>query len=252
MPEALNPKRVKPIIGGILSGGLSTRMGQAKDRIILPDGRPMLQHVLDVLLNVCNEVIVAGPELPLDLKENERVHFVKDNFGGLGPLGGIEAILSSGLARGYLIAGCDQPLLREEVLRWLIPEDRDMPCFYDSWENGVMQPLPGYYPVSWLADIRDALRRNRRALKALIADSDVVLKPIDAASKICLRSINTQDELKAYIANPVEFASIEQPNSKHAKDQKGRSGQDARAPGEKQKDQKPRNFGDCCDGRHNH
>lgn len=196
MPEPIKSKRIKPVVGGILSGGLSTRMGTPKDRIALPDGRSMIQHVVDVLLVVCNEVIVAGPELPLTLKESERVHFIKDNFPGCGPLSGIEAILSTGIARGYLIAACDQPLLTGKILRSLVPDDRDMPCFFDFTDNGYIQPFPGYYPVSWIADVRDSLRRNRRAIKTLIADSDVVLRPIDEGAAKCLRSFNSQEDLK--------------------------------------------------------
>lgn len=199
MPEALRSKKVKPIIGGVLSGGMSSRMGRPKDKIALWDGRSMLQHVLDTLLKVCNEVIVAGPEIPVDFEGSERVHFLKDNFAGQGPLGGVEAILSSGIGSAYLIVGCDQPLLKEELLKALLPDDPEMPCFFDMTENGILQPFPGYYPVSWLADIRDSLRRNRRSLKALIADSDVVLKPIDSELSKCLRSINTPDDLNSIL-----------------------------------------------------
>lgn len=195
--QASKNKRIKPIAGGILSGGLSSRMGTAKDRLQLPDGRSMIQSVLDALLLVCNEVIVAGSELPLLLKENERVHFVKDNYPGGGPLAGIEAILSTGYSDAYLIAACDQPFLNQELLRKLVPEQREMPCFYDCSHNGIIEPLPGYYPVSMLADVRDSLRRNRRALKSLIADSDVLLLEIEASSSQLLRSVNTPEEFKA-------------------------------------------------------
>lgn len=197
MPPDLKAKRIKPIIGGVISGGLSTRMGQAKDRLLLADGRSMLQHVLDSMLSVCKEVIVAGPQLPVQFNENERVHFIQDNFPGQGPLAGVEAILSSGYASGYIVAACDQPLLREDVLKMLIPDDPEMPCFFDLAESGIMQPFPGYYPVGWLSDIRDSLRRNRRSLKALIADSDVILKPIGASAADSLKSINTVADLKA-------------------------------------------------------
>lgn len=196
MPEPLKPKRIKPIVGGVLSGGLSSRMGQPKDRIVLPDGKNMIQHVVDALLLVCNEVIVAGPDLPLTIKETDRIHFVKDKFPGSGPLAGVEAILATGIARGYLISACDQPLLNEEILRMLIPDDRDMPCFFDFNKAGYIDPFPGYYPVKWLPEVRDSLRRNRRSIKSLIADSDVILRPVDEATAPYLRSINNQEELK--------------------------------------------------------
>ncbi|MBX9724809.1 MAG: molybdenum cofactor guanylyltransferase [Candidatus Obscuribacterales bacterium] len=217
MSEQTKTKRVKPILGGILSGGYSSRMGQPKDRILLADGRPMIQHVLDTLLSVCNEVIVSGPEIPVELNEDERVQFIKDNFPGKGPLAGIEAILSTGKARGYLIVACDQPLLKEELLRALVPNDRDVPCFFDLSESGYIQPFPGYYPVSWLPDIRDSLRRNRRAIKSLIADSDVILKDIDPNLKKYIRSINTQEDLLS-LNDPECDAAEQNTDSKHQHD----------------------------------
>jgi molybdopterin-guanine dinucleotide biosynthesis protein A len=190
-------KRVRPIVGAVLSGGLSTRMGMPKDRIVMSDGRLMIQHVIDTLLLVCNEVLVAGPKVPLSLEENERVSFVKDANPGQGPLAGIEAVLSTGIAKGYLIAACDQPLLKEDLLRKLIPEDMDMPCFFDANAEDFIQPFPGYYPVKWLPDVRDSLRNNRRAIKALIAESDVILRPFNKEIASCLQSINTREELQA-------------------------------------------------------
>jgi molybdopterin-guanine dinucleotide biosynthesis protein A len=186
----------RSIVGAVLSGGLSARMGTQKDRILLSSGKTMMQYVIDALLKVCNEVIVAGPEMPVFFQESASVKFIQDNFPGQGPLAGIEAVLSTGIARGYLIAACDQPFLNEKLFRMLIPDDQTMPCFFDYTEGGIIQPLPGYYPVSWLPDIRDSLRRNRRALKTLIADSDVILKPIDPDMAKHLQSINTQDDLE--------------------------------------------------------
>ena len=195
MPRQIKAKRVKPVVGGIISGGLSSRMGRPKEQIILPDGRSMIQTVMDALLAICNEIVIAGPEAPLQLVEDERVHFVKDNFPGAGPLAGVESILSTGLANGYIIVACDQPLLTADLLKSLVPDNRRMPCFFDLEDEGYIQPFPGYYPVSWLPDIRDSLRRNHRALKTLIASSQVIMKPIEAADVKLLQSINTEEEL---------------------------------------------------------
>ncbi|MBX9687997.1 MAG: molybdenum cofactor guanylyltransferase [Candidatus Obscuribacterales bacterium] len=195
MPESAKAGPIQPLLCGILSGGMSRRMGQSKDSIVLPDGRMMAERVIDAMLSISNEIVIAGPELPLVVKENERLHYVKDNYPGSGPLSGIEAILASGRAKAYLIAACDQPFLNPELMKRLIPKDKEMPSFFDFTANGYIQPFPGYYPLSWLPEIRDSLRRNRRAIKSLIADSDVALQEIDEESALCLQSINTPEEL---------------------------------------------------------
>lgn len=183
------------VMGAVLSGGLSSRMGRPKDRVLLPDGRSMMQHVADAVLSVCNELVVAGPDLSLDLGINQKVYFIEDNYPGSGPLGGIEAILSSGLARAYIIAACDQPLLSGEILSMLIPDDLLKPCFFQRAENGFIEPLPGYYPVSMLAEVRELLSQNRRALKSLTASIDVQLRSLEERFAKSLFSLNNPDEL---------------------------------------------------------
>ncbi|MBY0357167.1 MAG: molybdenum cofactor guanylyltransferase [Candidatus Obscuribacterales bacterium] len=198
---ATNKINKEQIVGGILSGGKSSRMGQPKDRILLSDSRSMLEHVLDTMFKVCAKVVVAGPTPPGMRCDPKQVIFVKDNKIEAGPLGGIEAILASGIADGYLIAACDQPYLTSELLLELAPDDKSMPCFFDLPGSPIIQPLPGYYPANWLDDIREALSKKRNALKALIADSDVVLKKIAPEKAACLKSINTAEDLTLALPN---------------------------------------------------
>ncbi len=195
----MNTKKTRMLAGGLLSGGLSSRMGEPKDLIILPDGRNMLQCLIDIMLPVFGELVIAGPPIPLPPLYESKINFVKDNHPGCGPLSGIEAILSSGIARGYIIAACDQPLLTASILKKLKPDDPVIPVFFDHLNEGYIQPFPGYYPVSWLPDIRDSLRRNRRAIKSLIADCDVLLKEISSDEAKKLKSINTKEDLFKFI-----------------------------------------------------
>lgn len=197
MPETA--RKYQPLFGAVLSGGKSSRMGKPKDRIILPSGKSMLQHQIDILLAFCNEVVVAGPELPLSHEETERVHFVRDQIPGNGPLSGIEAVLSTGISSAFLILACDQPLLNESILRLLIPEERELPCFFKSEGEELIQPFPGFYPLSWLPEIRDALHRNRLALKYLIQESNAQYKQIDKKTAFRLRSANSPEELAQLI-----------------------------------------------------
>lgn len=101
--------------GAILIGGRSTRMGTPKHAIALPDGRAMIEHVADVLRQVCPRLVVLGPDSPLP-----GVPAIPDLRPGLGPLAGIEALLASGLDDTYLVVPCDMPRLTAEVLQALV------------------------------------------------------------------------------------------------------------------------------------
>lgn len=102
-------------VGVILAGGASSRMGQPKERLRLPDGRAMIQAVRDALATTCDRVVVVandptvfdqGPVLP-DLRP------------GQGPLAGIEAALAAGSGSEYVICPCDMPRVTREMIERL-------------------------------------------------------------------------------------------------------------------------------------
>ena len=48
-----------PAAGIVLAGGKSQRMGTDKARLALPDGRPVILSVVEVLKSICGEVVVV-------------------------------------------------------------------------------------------------------------------------------------------------------------------------------------------------
>lgn len=184
----------RSLAGGIISGGKSSRMGEPKDRVMLPDGEAMISVPLKALLTLVDTVYVAGSSIEIDGIEPSRVIFLKDNFPDSGPLGGLEAILACGARNGYIVAACDQPLLTAQLLESLLSGPEDMPCFF---ETDRIQPFPAYYPAGLLPDIRDAIKRKRLAMKELIADTDAKLIRLSEAEADHIRSANTPQELKS-------------------------------------------------------
>jgi molybdopterin-guanine dinucleotide biosynthesis protein A len=155
------------LIGAILAGGHSRRMGRPKEGVVLWDGRPMIEHVVEAMQAVCRRVVIVGacrgwtPEPPIIRLDDRRLD--------LGPLGGIETLLSSGLASGYLVAGCDQPLLTPEIFRLLAePPNPDIPCFLRAEDGSELDPFPGYFPAAWVSVARAELQRGRLGFRNVI------------------------------------------------------------------------------------
>lgn len=187
-------KKKRPLIGGIILDG--HHRSAAGGKIVLGDGREMIEHVIDTLLKICNKVIIAGSVLPPHLPEKDRVIFVPNNYKEDSQLAGIEAILASGLSNDYLIAASNQPFLEEDLLRELISSTNNMPCFFEVPGFTRIQPLPGYFPVSWLPEIRDALGNQHHSFNELIAESDVILRRMIPERAIYIKNINSAYELK--------------------------------------------------------
>ncbi len=171
-------------------------MGQPKDRLVLKDGRLMICHVLEPLLEIVNKIVIAGPILPIFVPENTELMFVPDKHRESGPIGGVEAILSSNIANGYIIAGCDQPLLTKALVSTLISPGPDTPCFF---ETDVIQPFPGYFPASWLAKVQNAINDGCYSLKHLISNSDVKLIPLSAKQEQLIRSFNHMEDVSSIL-----------------------------------------------------
>lgn len=176
-----------------MSGGQSSRMGKDKGSLVLDDGLPMIAGPIRALEALVENIVIAGPPLEFPgLDQLKRVQFVDDNATNSGPLGGIEAILRTGVADSYLIAACDQPMLTEEVLKLLLSGPSDMPCFF---ETDRIEPFPGYYPANMLADIQEALQRKRLSVMNLIADSDAKLIRLTGTQADTIRSLNNPEDL---------------------------------------------------------
>ncbi|WP_084582675.1 molybdenum cofactor guanylyltransferase [Sphingomonas azotifigens] len=100
---------MKPL-GAILAGGAARRFGSDKALALL-DGQRLIDHVAAALAPHCDAVILCG--------RPEAGGIADRPAPGLGPLGGLNAALHAGAARGcrsVLVAPCDTPVLPAPLL----------------------------------------------------------------------------------------------------------------------------------------
>ena len=116
------------ILGAILAGGKSKRMG--KDKLFLDlDKKPMIQHTLDKVKKYFNKVIVVTNNENIFFKENNLIT-VKDCLEGqLGPLVGILTAMEwakKNFPKCQWIATfpCDTPFFPESVILKFIQESK--------------------------------------------------------------------------------------------------------------------------------
>jgi molybdopterin-guanine dinucleotide biosynthesis protein A len=105
------------VLGVVLAGGASTRMGSDKALIEI-DGRPMIGHVINALREVCTDLLIVGR----DGKLNGIPCVPDDHAGRLGPAAGVATALRVADGRAVLVVAVDQPFLRSETLRKLVVE----------------------------------------------------------------------------------------------------------------------------------
>ncbi|MCG3195690.1 MAG: Molybdenum cofactor guanylyltransferase [bacterium] len=182
------------VLGAVLAGGKSRRMGVPKEGVVLADGRAMIEHVLDSLRPVCGRLAVVGEcrgwRIPSEIPH------IPDLEPGQGPLGGIEALLASGLAGSYLVVTCDQPLLKPELLKRLIEKAAGGgPVFIRPFAGRELDPFPGVFPDVWLPAIHAALEEGRRGVREFLLSQAVEWVEVSEAEVDRIRSFNSPEEV---------------------------------------------------------
>ncbi len=140
--------RDRDILGAILAGGASTRMGTDKALVDVA-GRPMVEWVADALRPVCDPVIVVGRATPL-----AGLAAVPDpGTPHQGPLSGLVAAFGVAGERPVLLVAVDQPWVRAATLRGLAERVGELAAV--PVVGGVRQTTCAAYPPG-LADLAAA------------------------------------------------------------------------------------------------
>ena len=144
----------------IMAGGKSTRLGRDKASETLL-GRPMLQHVIDRVTPVVDEIVVVkarGQTLP-EISSELPLRVAEDLHPDCGPLGGIYTGLSSTAAGRCLAVACDMPLLSEPLLRELLR--RSAECDVVMPVLQYPEPLHAVYSRACIDPIRARLETRQ-------------------------------------------------------------------------------------------
>jgi molybdopterin-guanine dinucleotide biosynthesis protein A len=128
------------LLGVVLAGGLSSRMGRDKAMLDFR-GLSLLRHQVDLLAPLCSRVIVSGDYAGFDC--------IADEGDRCGPLGGLYAVSRHIPGAALLVIPVDMPELNHAVLARLL-ENRAA-CHFEG------QPLPAFFPDA--SQVATAIRR---------------------------------------------------------------------------------------------
>ncbi len=166
-----------PVLGCILIGGQSSRMGHPK-HMIQKSGRTWIERTVEILDQLTSRVIVAGTgALPESVRDYDRLVDVPNVRG---PMAGILAALRWAPHASWLVTACDLPLLSLPALEWLL----------STRAPGVWATLPrlkgpqdGIEPLLAHYDFR-----SRLPLENLASQGDFCLSHLSSHPKMLLPS----------------------------------------------------------------
>lgn len=155
-PERIHQGKIPGATGVILAGGLSRRMGRDKSMLDFR-GKPLIQHIHDILAELFSEVIVVA-------NNPDRYAFlpcriVSDIFTGKGTLAGIHAGLSACKENTAFVVACDMPYLQPSLIRHIVSLGKDSDVVLPRTPE-ALQPLHALYRKSCLPVIEHQLANN--------------------------------------------------------------------------------------------
>ena len=202
-------------VGIVLAGGGSTRLASVAaagggKALLMFHGQTFLERVIAAVATEVDDVIVvAAPGQTLPALDGARI--VHDRTPGSGPLAGIRDGLLT--ARGTtappprfaVVASCDLPLLRREVVRLLLQVAVESDSLWTvPIVDGHRQVLVSVMRVELLPRIEAWLATGRRDLRGLVAE----LAKEDPHS---VREL-TEAELAAADPERLSFVDIDTPD----------------------------------------
>lgn len=186
------------LIGIVLAGGLSSRMGHDKAGITLHgEGAPnLLARTIGLLSGFGLEVWVSGRSPALQADGTLSPHFhVTDKVPGLGPLGGIAAALELAAGRPCLVLSCDLPFMDQATMARLIKRRQNrrpgsLLTIYVQAETGYQENLAAIYEPGSLPLLQHCLDNKLLKLSRII--------PIEQQERI---NYNTEESLPFFNIN---------------------------------------------------
>lgn len=182
----------RPLLGGVLVGGASSRMGRPKHSARLGP-LTLLERVCGALAAHAESILLLG-EAPRTVPRP----WLPDAPGLGGPLAGVLAALRWHPRAAWLITACDMPALTAAALAWVLEHRRP-----GTWavvpadSDGRLEPLGAVWEPQMAPPLEDLALRGEQAPR-LAARHAKVLTPILPEEFVsAFANVNTPAELAA-------------------------------------------------------
>jgi molybdopterin-guanine dinucleotide biosynthesis protein A len=147
----------------ILAGGDSHRMGFDKQELFL-NGKRVVFSLIEQLKRIFSPILVIThrPELYV----GSGVLTTSDIYQNQGPLGGIHAALSTGLAEYYYVIACDMPVLNNAFIAYMQKQVKMLKPDIICAINGIgwIEPFNAFYSARCLNPLTTYIKKENTAL----------------------------------------------------------------------------------------
>ena len=182
--------------GIILAGGKSSRMGEDKGLVLL-NGKPMVQYIIEVLKEVVSDIIIiSNNESYTKFGIPVYADIIKDK----GPVGGIYTGLYNSTTELNFCISCDVPMISSDFILWLLKRSGNASITLPMYKDKVHQMI-GVYSKQVLSNFKESTEKGH--LKLSQVNSDMACEIIDIEKEyanfdeLLFSNINTKNELRS-------------------------------------------------------
>lgn len=182
-------------IAGVFVGGASRRMG-GRPKGLLPgrDGVTLVERWRAMLVGLGVAVVLVGEG---DAYAGLGMPMLRDDPPGIGPLGGLVALLRHAGPRPALALACDMPFVSRALVEKLLAAGTDAPIVAPRRE-GRWEPLCARYDARRVLPLAVArVASPDRSLQRLLDDAPAAELPLSEEEARELRDWDTPDDVTA-------------------------------------------------------
>ncbi len=199
---SVEPVEQNKVVGCVLCGGKSRRMGGADKALLDFDGISLLEHVSARLQGQVQQVIVSVNE-PSDLHKRLELPLLADELSGhLGPLAGIHAALSwveqhAPDADNVMTVAVDTPFFPPDMVETLLSykeANSERPIICSSGERDHF--ALGLWPVALAGPLKEYLLDGGRSIKGFFQSHPPIIVAFDHQRAVDpFFNINTPEDI---------------------------------------------------------
>ena len=173
----------------ILSGGLSSRMGEEK-RLIHYHNKTQEQYLFDLLKPYCSEVYVS-----INQHQTTDLPHIQDlDLPIKSPILGIISAFENNPNTAWLVVACDMPFIVEKTIAFLL-QHRNPEKFATAFENPEAffpEPLLTIYEPKVYQNLQNAINQGKKSPMKVLQNLDIeLIKDFDIQ---WIKNINTVEE----------------------------------------------------------
>ena len=180
--------------GIILAGGKSSRMGVDKGLVLL-NGKPMIQYVIEALKEVVSNIIIISNNASYN---KFGVPVYSDIIKNKGPVGGIYTGLYHSTTELNFCISCDVPMISSDFIFWLLNKSGNASVTLPMCKDKVHQMI-GVYSKQVLSYFKESAEKEHLKLSQVNKDMDCEIIDIEKEyanfDDLIFSNINTKNEL---------------------------------------------------------